>query len=58
MAWWSRAIAEQAKSRVVKTAAVIVVEYIFMISFQVRLFSMKAGRKTLLTEIHTTRFPG
>jgi hypothetical protein len=38
MARWSRAMAGNAKSRAVKTAALIVVEYVFMIFFHGLLF--------------------
>src|ERR1035441_10217653 len=47
MARWSAAMAEHAKSRVVKTAAVMVVEYVLMITFQRLLLSTEAGRETL-----------
>src|ERR1039458_4390147 len=47
IARWSAATAEHAKSRVVKTAAVTVVEYVLMITFQGLLFSTEAGRETL-----------
>src|ERR1035441_4209495 len=43
MARWSAAMAEHAKSKVVKTAAVMVVEYVLMITFQGLLFSTEAG---------------
>src|ERR1035441_7033969 len=47
MARWSAAMAEHVKSRVVKTAAVMVVEYVLMITFQGLLFSTEAGPRTL-----------
>src|ERR1039457_4418703 len=43
MARWSAAMAEHVKSRVVKTAAVMVVEYVLIITFQGLLFSTEAG---------------
>src|ERR1022692_2556660 len=42
MARWSAAMAEHAKSKVVKTAAAMVVEYVLMITFQELLFSTEA----------------
>jgi hypothetical protein len=56
MALWSRAKAEHATSRVVKTAPVIiVVEYVLMISFQGLPFS---GRNVYISEgrAHTAPF--
>src|ERR1017187_10483939 len=47
MARWSAAMAEQAKSRVVKTAAAMVVEYVLMITFQGYCFQRKRARETL-----------
>src|ERR1017187_8275263 len=47
MARWSAAMAEHPKSRVVKTAAVMVVEYVLMITFQGYCFQRKRARETL-----------
>src|ERR1035438_7217767 len=47
MARWSAAMAEHAKSRVVKTAAVMVIRFVLMITFQAYCFQRERARETL-----------